>query len=523
VKVLSPEAMLARLGNRLALLAGGAQDQPTRHHSLRAAVEWSHALLGPAERVVFRRLGVFVGGCAIEAAEAVCPLPLTAPDAGTRGTRRVGRRPGDAETAHRPGQHSPRPRISPSPRLGEVGREEVLDLLSSLVDKSLLRRAAGRFSMLETIRQFALERLGEVTDIPALRSRHASHYLALGEAAEPELRGPAQQSWLERLERDHDNLRVALSWLGEAGDAEAGLRLAAALWRFWRLHNHLLEGRRVLATFLGMGEATPATLRARALVGASRLAMDAGDTERSLADAEEALAAAQESGVAEELAAATENLGLMTILSGELARAVSLLEESIDRFRRLGDSVGAADALNNLANAFMAAGETGRATEAGEEALALQRQAENTVGTAFILHTLGYVALHQGDFELARARLGESLVLFQELGDVSRIADTLEGMANVAAGHGDDRRAIVLWAAGESIRAEAGKQMEPPEAALHDSALSAVRGRVGEAAFALGSVEGATLEPDDAVSYALASTPNPSESQGAGAALGGRR
>jgi predicted ATPase/class 3 adenylate cyclase len=459
VKVLKTEQILGRIGHSLDLLHGGALDAPERQRTLRATIEWSHELLTADEQQLFARLAVFAGSFDLEAVEAVC----------------------DAD----------------------------LDVLQSLVDKSLLRQTEdGRFFMLETIREFALEQLGEGSDVHALRRRHARHYLALAERAEPELRGPDQQSWLERLERDHDNLRAALSWSREAGDAELGLRLAAALWRFWRTHNHLAEGPRVLEAHLHLGEAAPASLRARALLGASRLAMDEGDLERSVAHAEEALAAARTSGAAREVAAATENLGLMMIFTEATARALALLEDSIGRFRALGDPVATADALNNLANALLTAGETGRAAECGEEALALQRQAENTLGIAFVLHTVGYVALQKGDLELSRARLEESLVLFKELGDLSRIADNLEGLAQVTAGRGDDRRAVVLWGAGESIRAEAGKQMDLAEAALHEDALSLVRTRLGEAAAAAAWVEGAALAPEDAIAYALSSGTN---------------
>jgi predicted ATPase/class 3 adenylate cyclase len=460
-RLLSPAELLDRLGQRLDLLKG-VRDADPRQQTLRATIAWSFELLNALEKTVFARLAVFGGGSTLEAAEAVC----------------------DAD----------------------------LDSVASLVDKSLIRRSADRISMLETIRQFALEQLRKQSDVRDLQRKHALHYLALAERAEPDLRGPAQRRWLERLELDHDNLRAALSWSREAGGAEVGLRLAAALWRFWRMH-HLTEGSRVLETFLRMGETGPASLRTRALLGASRLAMDEGDLERTLTRAEEALTAARASGAAREIAAATENLGLMMMVTGSTDRALALLEESIARFRALGDPVGTADALNNLANALLAADETGRAAEYGKEALALQRDAGNAFGMAFVLNTLGYVALHERDLELSSSRLEESLVLFQELGDVSRVGDNLEGLAQVAAGRGDDRRAVVLWSAGESFRAEAGKHMEPSEAALHEDALSRARTRMGEPAFAVAWIEGAALTAEDAVAYALQSGTNASPKQ----------
>jgi predicted ATPase/class 3 adenylate cyclase len=456
-RLLSPEELLGRLPQRLDLLKG-VRDADPRQQTLRAMIAWSFDLLTVPEQTLFTRLAVFAGGCTLEAAEAVC----------------------DAD----------------------------LDSLASLVDKNLVRRSGDRFWMLETIRQFALERLGERSDVRALQRMHALHYLALAERAEPELRGPGQRGWLERLERDHDNLRAAVSWARDTRDAELGLRLAAALWRFWRVRNHLAEGTRVLEALFQLAEAAPASLRARALLGASRLAMDEGDLERSVARSEEALVAARRSGAAQEIAAATENLGLMMIGTDTTSRALTLLEDSIARYRALGDPVGTADALNNLGEALMESGERARAAEVGEEALALHREAENVVGMAFVLHTLAYVALHEGDLELSLARLEECLGLFQELGDLSGIANSLEGLAHVAAGRGDDRRAVILWAAGESIRAEAGARMEPDEAAIHEDALSLVRIRLGEAAFAAAWVEGAGLAPEDALAYALPSAKN---------------
>ena len=456
VKLLPPRTLLARLDTRLPLLTSRRRDADERHRTLRATIEWSYDLLSEDERRLFSRLAVFAGSFDADAAEQVC----------------------DAD----------------------------LDTLESLVDKSLLRQSGdGRFFMLETIREFATERLSERSDFRVLKARHALHYLELVERADPELRGPHQQRWLQRLERDHDNLRGALSWSREDGDAELGLRIGAALWRFWRMHNHLAEGTRLLEALLQLGEAAPPSLRTRALLGASRLALDEGDLGGSVASAEEALAAARTSGAAREVAAASENLGVTLFVTGARTRAVALLEDSIIRFRALGDPTGTAEALNNLGNVLVDIGETARATELLEEALALHRDAENAWGIEFVLHTLGYAALHEGDLELSCARLEESLILSQELGHLSGTGWSLEGLAQVAAARREDHRALVLWAAGHSIRAEAGAYMQPSESAIHEDAVSLVRTRLGDAAAAAAWVEGAALAPEDAVAYALPS------------------
>jgi len=223
IALLPPQALLARLERRLSLLIAGAHDLPRRQRTLRAAIAWSYDLLAADERALFARLGIFVGGCTLEAAEAVCRAAC-----GAAGDRR------DTE----------------------------LDGLASLMDKSLLRMAAAgqgepRFGMLETIREYALERLAARGDEEESRRRHAGYYLALAEAAEPELTGPTQGMWLERLEHEGDNLRAALRWTRESGEIETGLRLAGALWRFWYTRGYQREGRGWLEGLLALAATGP--------------------------------------------------------------------------------------------------------------------------------------------------------------------------------------------------------------------------------------------------------------------------
>jgi predicted ATPase/class 3 adenylate cyclase len=213
-KLLSPQALLARLGSRLELLRGGARDLPARHQTLRGAIAWSYDLLSPDEQALFRRMAVFVGGCTLEAAEAVC-------------------------------------RAAGPPEL------DVLEGMTSLVDKSLLRQEEEanrepRFQMLETIREYGLECLTTSGELESARRAHATDYLALAEEAEPELTGPQQGVWLHRLETEHDNLRAALQWSQARQDAETGLRLGGALWRFWLVRGYLREGRERLGRLLAL-------------------------------------------------------------------------------------------------------------------------------------------------------------------------------------------------------------------------------------------------------------------------------
>ena len=455
VKVLTPAQILERLERPLDLLTGGLRDAPERQRTLRSTIAGSYDLLPPGEQQLFAAISVFAGGCTLEAAEAVCGADL--------------------------------------------------DMLQMLADKSLLRYSERRYWMLETIREFAIELLREHGDATGLQRGHALCYLALSERAEPELRGADQQPWLERLELDHDNLRAALAWAMDGGDPELGLRIAAALWRFWRIHGHVTEGRRLLEALLPLAQDAPAWLQARALLGVSRLSMDEGDVAGSLTHAKGAFAAARRSRSDVEIAATTENLGLMTSFTDAKSRALALLEDGVARFRKLGDPISTADALNNLAGVLLEVGDADRAAVVGEEALALQRGAQNARGVEFTLHSLGYIALRQGDLERAYARLEESLIFSQELGDLAGIGWALEGLAQVAVGRRDDRAAVVLWAAGESVRSETGVYMQPSESAIHDDALAAVRARLGEPAFAEAWAEGAPLTPGDAVAYALSS------------------
>jgi tetratricopeptide (TPR) repeat protein len=234
VKLLPPTAMLERLESRLELLVGGVRDAPARQQTLRTTLDWSYRLLEDDEQRLFRRLAVFVGGCTLEAAEEVCAS-----------------------------EH-----------------ESVMRALEALVDKSLIRRLGTdilRFAMLETIREYALERLASSGEEDVLRRGHARYYLALAETAEPELEGPAERHWLERLELEHDNLRAALGFALESGDAETGLRMAAALRRFWQIHGHLVEARRSFETALALDGDVPLLARQKATNGLGIMLAEQGD------------------------------------------------------------------------------------------------------------------------------------------------------------------------------------------------------------------------------------------------------
>src|SRR5262245_1471679 len=317
LKLLPPQAILARLGRRLELLRGGARDVPDRHQTLRQAIAWSYDLLEAGEQALFRRLAVFARGCTLEAAGAVC---------------------------HAGHDHA----AGPGPSL------EMLDGVASLVDKSLLRQqeqASGepRFRMLETIREYGLECLTASGEEPGVRRAHADYYLALVEAAEPALTGPEQATWLERLGAEHDNLRTALQWAEESGEAEIGLRLAGALCQFWLMHSHLREGQERLARLLGLAEAAPRTAaRAKARTRAGHLADNLSDYEAAHTFFEESLAIRRVLGEKGGIAAALNDLGWVAWHRNDYPASRALSEESLAIWRELGDKAGIATSLHNL-------------------------------------------------------------------------------------------------------------------------------------------------------------------------------
>jgi predicted ATPase/class 3 adenylate cyclase/Tfp pilus assembly protein PilF len=396
-KVLPPAALLARLEHRLPLLTGGPRDLPARHQTLRASIAWSHDLLAPAEQTLFRRLAVFAGGCTLDAAEAVCD----------------------------PGGDLP---------LG------ALDGLASLVDKSLVlpdeeTSSEPRFAMLETLREYAAERLAASAEAAAIRRRHLAYYLALVERAEPRLRGPQQTVWLDRLEREHANLRAALMWCteapGAAGRAEMGLRLAGALWRFWDVRCYVVEGRwwleRVLETYRRRSPA-----RVKALIGAGALAWRQDDGAAAQARYEEGLALARELGDKQSVATALNSLGFVALSSRNYAIAHALHEEGLALARELGDKQNVATALNRLGLLARYHGDYAAARRLHEESVAIRRELGDKQGVATALNNLAVVARQQGDYARARSLAEESLALHRAVGDRHNLAATLRNLGQIA-------------------------------------------------------------------------------------------
>jgi predicted ATPase len=395
VKVLSPSALRTRLASRLQLLTGGARDLPQRQQTLRAAFDWSHDLLSAAEQKLFRRLSVFVGGCTLEGVEAVCDTK------------------GDLEL-------------------------DLLDGMSSMVDKSLLQQfeqANGepRFLMLETIREYAREKLEASGEDAATKRAHAAYCLVLAEEAAAAQSGAEGAEGRERIALEHDNFRAGLDWLTETGDADWGLRLGNALFRFWESREFLAEGRDRLGKLLQMpSAAAPTKARARALFSAGVLASEQGEIGVVDALMMESLAISRQLGDHQGAAVSLNARAVHTRDQGNLALAHSLFQESLALWRELGDLKAMARALSNLASVLKMQGEFELARSLCGECLAIFQGLGDRTGVAWSLNNQGDVERDRGDSAAARALYEQALGAFRELDDRWGIAGTLADLGNLA-------------------------------------------------------------------------------------------
>jgi predicted ATPase/class 3 adenylate cyclase len=451
VKVLSSTQILERLEQRLPLLTGGARDLPERQRTLRGAIAWSHELLSVEEQRLFARLAVFLGGCTIEAAEDVC----------------------DAD----------------------------LDTLQSLVDKSLLRHTDERYWMLETIQEYAAGRLEESDVAEELRRRHAEHFLALAEEAEPHLEKNPEE-WLKRLEADNDNLRAALDRLETSGESQLALRLAGALAGFWEI-GHLTEGRHRLENLLP-GDERPTAARAKAFAGAALMARQSGDAGTAKLRAEEALALHRELGSAWGTANAGVTLGLAVADEGDFARARQLYQDSAQLFRDAGDEEGALFATRLLGWVYEELGDRERARAVLEDTLAGAQALANKQIEGQALGALASLALEQGRARDAVSMMKDVLHIDRDRGahlqtafDLSRFARALAFAGGAAA------EAARLLSSAEALREEIGAGVPPFLAKVNEETLTAIRTQLDDAAFAVAWEQGRALTADEAVALAL--------------------
>jgi predicted ATPase/class 3 adenylate cyclase/DNA-binding CsgD family transcriptional regulator len=548
IKVLPPQALLARLGQRLTVLSSGARDVPMRQQTLRNTIEWSYNLLDAQEQRLFQRLSIFGGGCTLEAVEVVCATLDNNSAAG-----------------------------------------QALDGVASLVDKSLLQQTERdnnepRFVMLETIREYGLAVLATSGQMEMALQAHANYYLRLTEEAEPEFGGSQQAVWLERLEREHDNLRAALEWLlkqGKAGEnVEMALRLAGALEWFWKVRGYFREGRTFLERALAACEGAAAPIRAKALNATANLAYRQGDLDRAEVLAQESLAVRRELGDTRGIAGILGLLGMLAISRGNSAAARSQLEESALLFKEVGDKQDIADSLFNLGELDSHQGEYIRACtlleeslvlyrELGhkrniaatiirlayalfysqgdqttvsslleeslllhrevsdktgialclllsgegallqcdtvtahalaEESLELCREAGDRFGIADALSLLGKVAAVQGDDVAARAFFEESLVIARAIGNRPSSAFLLEGLAGVATAQGKFLWAVRLWGSAEGLRKTLSMPVPPIYRADYERLVVFARTQLGGRSFAAAWAEGRMMTPEQAL------------------------
>jgi predicted ATPase len=465
-KLLPPQALLHRLGQRLDVLSSAGRDVPARQQTLRTTVEWSYRLLDAREQRLFARLAVFAGGFALGAAEEVC--------------------------------------------------EADLDALASLVDKSLVGRdGAGsepRFTMLETIREYARERLDEGEDAARTRDRHAEHFLAVAEDAERALEaGAGQEACRERLAQDHDNLRAALARFRDTGDCARELRLGSALATFWKVRGHLGEGRRSLEDALARGAGADARVRARALDAAGGLAYRQGDHEQARAAIEESLALYRGLGDPLNVARMLHELGSIAFMEGDYDRALPLYEESAEAVEASGDRRRFAIALSNLGALLHERGELERAAGVAEEALRLQEEVGDKDGAAITLYNLAQMELRRGRAERGCELLAKGLRLARELGYREIIAYCLAAVAEHACARGEEAEpATRLLAAAGALFERLGVPLQGSDRDDYDRTVDSLRSILGEPAFDRATAEGRALPAEQAVEEALALLPEPS-------------
>jgi len=506
IKVLSPQAMLARLEQRLPLLSTGPRNAPARQRTMRDAIAWSYDLLGPAERIVFQRLSAFAGEFSLDAAEAVLPS-------------------GEAADAGK------------GPALPAAG---MLDLLASVAEHSLIRPVTThegigvddlRFKVPETVRAYAQERLAASGEEPRVRQRHAAWFLALAERAEARLEREVNAAWLDHLEIEHGNLREVLLWTtapntgprperdtppgalsppgaGDPAPADLGLRLAGALWLFWYFHSHLSEGRYWLTRALAASTLQTAD-RAKALVGLGTMTHAQGDEAAALRHLTEGLALWRALGDAWGTAFALSVRGTLAEDDGSYTEATSFFREAHDLFASTGDRANVVATLYHLGVVAYGQGNNEQAAANCEEALAISRAQRDPWVMANALAYLGLIRCGQHDLAAAAIALDEALALYRQIGNTERIAEVFRRFAVLAVARGDPARAIRLFAAADSLATPIGSTEALPERTAYVRAASAARLALDAEAVATATAIGHGLTLEQATTDARSANDDP--------------
>ena len=456
VAVLHPDALLTRLEHSLPVLTYGARDAPERHRTLRATLDWSFDLLGPEEQAHFARLGVFEGGFDAESAEAVCGVGL--------------------------------------------------DALQSLVEKSLVRHwGGGRFGMLETVHEFAVERFVELPDHDEVRRLHAEHFIALAESARRELRGETQGTWLDRLETERENFRAALTWSADSGRLDLTCRLAAGFSPFWATRGSLAEGRQWMEATLQARESLAPEHRAPYVRWTAQLSFLTGEPDRAWALYEEALALSRAQGDAEGEGLALMDMGHCAYDAGRFDDAVGLLEQGADAFRRLGTGWGLPAIAGNLGNLAVERGDYERAEQLYTEALEGYRALNSPPNVLPPLVNLANLSVERGSPSEAAGPLREAFEIAVSAQSRLNIALVLDVYSRVAVAEGSWQRAAVLFGARDhllEVMAARLQTREDESRAVHER--ETVEAELGAAAFREAWAEGASMELDAVVRYVKA-------------------
>jgi predicted ATPase len=510
IKLLSASAMQSRLESRLQLLTGGAKDLPLRQQTLRGTIDWSYDLLSSAEQALFRRVSVFAGGCTLEGVEAVCNTKQ------------------DLQL-------------------------DVLEGMESLVDKSLIQHmecaeGESRFVLLETVREYALERLAFGGEESATRRAHAAYCLVLAEEFASLAADPARTEWVNTFELDHDNFRAALDWLTQTGNADWGLRLGAALFQFWDMREHLTEGRDRLEKLLKLDSAAHrSNIRARVLFAAGVLEGQLGNHVAGAVLLEESLSIARELNDLRGVGIGLNALAVHARDRGDLAVARALFNETLEVWRSLGDQMVVARSLSNLANVVKLQGNYEFSRSLYEEALGIFHELGDRTGMAWSLNYEGDVAHEQGDdaaagvlyqqsldtfrelgdkwgiaaclldlgnlardhrdYQTSRDRYTESMQLFQELGQKRGIARLLDCLACSAALRSQPEQALQLAGAAAALRRVLGTPLPPAEQIRLEKTLEVARQSVSPAVAAAAWMDGWTAPAEKLIRHALSDAP----------------
>ncbi len=506
VKLFAPTALLKELSHRLSLLAHKSADRSPRHQTLRSAITWSYQLLDTEEQILFAKLGVFVGGCTLDAAYTICS---------------------EAE--------SPRPLL--------------IDQLASLVDKSMLQhepRPNGepRFLLLEILREYALERLEIYGQTESVHGRHLAYFLHLVETIEPGHKEPNLTVWMRQLEEEHDNIRAALQWALDHKEMEAALKIAGAIWRFWQIHNHVEEGAKWMKVILDSSKGQKSLARAKALWGAGWLGMvmgslgqsreyfeegviiartladkrylglslhgigavarGQGDFERSRAAIEESLPLFQALNSTEDVAWTFEHLGVTALEQGDFEQSVSYLTQGLALFQELDQRWPCAEALTFLGHAALQQGEYALAQKQYEQALALYAELEDKLNIATISSYVGATLFRRGENQKAIELYKESLVLSHDMKDYWGLVWGIERLAEAAEKLGQPTRAVRLWGAADALRQINGMLWHPGFHSYYtEERFVSLKTALGKSQWDQFWAEGQALSVDDTIVCAL--------------------